>query len=89
MTTPRKDKDFAPRPGRGVIREEAGPMSERQPSAAVRKSGTVTFRVPRPLYERLEKILADEGISMADWGRDVILQAVRKAEREQARRGRG
>ena len=48
-------------------------------------SHVVNIRVPEALYQRILRVVEDEGITLADWTRDALLNAVRRAERHSAR----
>ena len=45
------------------------------------KTAVVTIRVPQALRARIQRVTEAEGITIADWTRDALLNAVRRAER--------
>jgi hypothetical protein len=53
-----------------------------------RATGVITVRVPIAVYDRIVKVVEAEGITIADWTRDALLNAVRRAERQQRREER-
>lgn len=50
----------------------------KKPSSAV-----ITIRVPKAVHDRILRVVEAEGITLADWSRDAMLAAVRRAERAQ------
>ena len=46
-------------------------------------SAVITVRVPNAVYARILKVVEAEGITLADWTRDALLNAVRRAERRE------
>jgi hypothetical protein len=49
---------------------------------AGKQTRVITVRVPVPLHDRIQRVVDEEGISIADWTRDALLNAVRRAERQ-------
>lgn len=48
---------------------------------AGKQTRVITVRVPVALHDRIQRVVDEEGISIADWTRDAMLNAVRRAER--------
>jgi hypothetical protein len=49
---------------------------------AGKQTRVITVRVPVALHDRIQRVVDEEGISIADWTRDALLNAVRRAERQ-------
>ncbi len=54
---------------------------EKAEGATSKASAVISVRVPRAVHARIMAVVEAEGITLGDWTRDALLNAVRRAER--------